>query len=54
MANRFQKWADNYARAFGFVVVPQGNWVVLFKDGIEIAECFTVAGVQACCDAVKP
>lgn len=53
MQNRFQKWADNYARAFGFVVEPRGNWVALYKDGVEIAECMTVAGVQALCDAVQ-
>lgn len=51
MLNRFQKWADVYGRAFGFVVQPRGNWVVLYRDGEEI-ECMSVAGVQAACDNV--
>lgn len=43
--NSFQKWAADYARAFGFIVTPRGNWVELHKDG-ERFECFTVRGVQ--------
>jgi len=50
MLNRFQKWADAYGRAFGFVVQPKGNWVVLYKDGEEI-ECMSAQGVQAACDS---
>lgn len=46
--NRFQKWADDYGRAFGFLVTPRHNWVELHKDG-ERFECFTVQGVQDTC-----
>lgn len=48
-ANRFQKWADDYARAFGFTVSPIGNWVTLNRDGEKPIECYTAAGVQAAC-----
>ncbi|CAK7259113.1 MULTISPECIES: hypothetical protein [unclassified Shinella] len=47
--NSFQKWADDYARAFGFVVTLRGNWVELHKDG-KTYECMSVQGVQAVCD----
>lgn len=46
--NSFQKWADDYARAFGFIVTLRGNWVELHKDGKTI-ECMSVQGVQAAC-----
>jgi hypothetical protein len=48
--NSFQKWADVYARAFGFVVAPKGNWVELHRNG-QIHECMSVAGVQKVCAA---
>lgn len=47
-ANRFQKWADHYARAYGFTVTPKGNWVVLERNGQSI-ECMSVQGVQDAC-----
>lgn len=46
--NRFQKWADIYARAFGFTVTTRGNWVELHRDG-ETHECMSVQGVQDVC-----
>lgn len=49
--NSFQKWADSYARAFGFVVTMRGNWVELHCNGHTI-ECMSVAGVQKACDAL--
>ena len=50
MENRFQKWAGDYARAFGFQVTLKGNWVELHKGG-ETYECMSVQGVQAICKA---
>ena len=50
--NRFQKWADDYARAFGFVVVPHANWVDLHRNG-ETIECMTAEGVQRACEAAS-
>lgn len=49
MLNSFQKWADAYARAFGFVVTTRGNWVDLNRDG-HSHECMTTAEVQRICD----
>lgn len=46
--NTFQKWADDYARSFGFLVTLRGNWVELHKDG-ETFECMSVQGVQDIC-----
>ena len=50
MMNSFQKWADSYARAFGFVVTLKGNWVELTRNG-ETIECMSAAGVQTACEA---
>lgn len=33
--NSFQKWADDYARAFGFIVTPVANWVRVSKGAID-------------------
>lgn len=46
--NSFQKWADDYARAFGFIVSLRGNWVELHRNG-ETTECMSAQGVQAVC-----
>ena len=43
--NSFQKWADWYGRAHGYVVIPHGNWVILSKDG-EFNERMSVSGIQ--------
>lgn len=51
--NSFQKWAGDYARAFGFVVTLRGNWVELLKDG-ETFECMSVQGVRAACGRDRP
>lgn len=51
MLNRFQKWADDYARAHGWQVTPHANWVILAKDG-ESHECMSAAGVQARCQTM--
>ena len=51
--NSFQKWASDYARAFGFVVTMRGNWVELHKDG-KTHECLSVAGVQKVCEESRP
>lgn len=48
MHNSFQKWAMDYARAYGFAVTTKGNWVELHKDG-QTHECFSVQGVQQIC-----
>lgn len=48
MENSFQKWASDYASAFGFTVSLLGNWVVLHKDGRAV-ECMSVQGVQQAC-----
>ena len=48
--NSFQKWADDYARAFGFIVRPFANWVILERDGQPI-EVMSVRGVQDLCAA---
>lgn len=50
--NNFQRWADSYARAFGFLVTLKGNWVELHRDG-ETVECMSVQGVQAACDKAR-
>jgi hypothetical protein len=47
--NSFQRWARDYARAFGFDFAAQGNWVILFKDG-HCYERMTVQGVQSLCN----
>lgn len=47
--NSFQKWARDYAGAFGLTVSPKGNWVVLVKGLVQV-ECMSAAGVQAACD----
>ena len=47
--NRFQKWADWTARAYGFIVTPKGNWVELTRNG-ETIECMSVDGVRAACE----
>ncbi len=47
--NAFQKWADDYARAFGFTVTLKGNWVELTRNG-ETIECMSAEGVQAACN----
>ena len=52
MPNQFQIWANDYARAFGFVVTLRGNWVMLHRNGHEI-ECMTAQGVQAACTAAE-
>jgi len=46
--NTFQRWANDYARAFGFIVTLQGNWVKIHKDG-ESQDCLSVSGMQAAC-----
>lgn len=46
--NRFQKWADDYARAFGFIVTMKGNWVEI-RGGNQTIECMSVQGVQDAC-----
>lgn len=46
--NSFQKWADDYARAHGFIITLRGNWVELHKDGRSI-ECMSADGVQRAC-----
>ena len=46
--NRFQKWADVYGRAFGFLVTRRGNWVELHKAG-QTFECMSAQGVQNVC-----
>lgn len=50
--NQFQAWASDYARAFGFIVTPRGNWVNLTRAG-ETTECMSVEGVQQACDQVQ-
>lgn len=50
--NSFQQWADDYARAFGFVVILKGNWVELVKDGTTI-ECMSASGVQLACEKYR-
>jgi hypothetical protein len=47
--NQFQKWAHDYARAFGFIVTTRGNWVELHRNG-ETIECMSVQGVQEACE----
>lgn len=50
--NSFQKWADDYARAHGFVVTLTGNWVELHKGDIS-ETCMSAQGVQSVCDRDK-
>ena len=50
-ANSFQRWANDYARAFGFVVALKGNWVELTRNG-ETTQCMSVEGVQNACNLV--
>jgi hypothetical protein len=47
--NSFQKWADHYARAYGFVVTLRGNWVELHKER-NVYECLSMAGVKDICE----
>ncbi|ODT60974.1 MULTISPECIES: hypothetical protein [Paracoccus] len=47
--NSFQKWADDYGRAHGFIVLMTGNWVTMLKDDLSEV-CHSAAGVQAVCD----
>ena len=49
MTNSFQKWADAYARAYGFTVTLKANWVILERDDQKI-ECMSVNSVQVACD----
>jgi len=46
--NTFQKWADDYARAFGLIVIPCGNWVTIYQ-GSTSREAMSAKGVQAIC-----
>lgn len=46
--NTFQRWASDYARAFGWIVTPKGNWIEMARDG-ETHEVMSAEGVQALC-----
>lgn len=48
--NSFQKWASDYARAFGWIVVPYGNWVIL-DDGDVRYEAMSAERVQEICQS---
>lgn len=50
--NRFQLWARDWARAYGFDVQPAGNWVTLHKEGMEPIECMSARGVMDACDGM--
>ena len=51
MLNSFQKWADWYGRAHGFLVLPCGNWVRMSKGGKDFGAVMSVQGVRALCAA---
>ena len=50
--NRFQLWADSYARACKGVthVEPKGNWVEVYFDSGNSYTCMTVQGVYLACE----
>lgn len=51
--NSFQKWAMDYARAFGLIVTPFSNWVMIADRAGALNEAMTAQGVQAICAAQK-
>lgn len=51
--NTFQRWACDYARAYGFPARPFCNWVIVTRDGQDI-EVMTAQGLQDLCATVAP
>lgn len=52
--NSFQQWASDYARAFGLIVTPFANWVMIAAPDGTLTEAMTAQGVQAFCDQHQP
>jgi hypothetical protein len=52
LPNSFQKWAQDYARAYGFQVDLTGNWVSLYINKHSI-ECMSTRGVQEACANIE-
>jgi hypothetical protein len=48
--NSFQRWASDYARAFGLSVTPFSNWVMIAAPDGSLAEVMTSQGLQAFCN----
>lgn len=49
--NTFQRWACDYARAYGLPARPFCNWVIVTRDGQDI-EVMTAQGLQDLCATV--